>query len=194
MSKIIALDIGNVCLKIDKNSWINYLGSESKNLALIDKIITAKTNFELGIITQASFISELIALTGAELSENELISIYCSIINKEIDGMNELIHDFVKAGYRIIFFSDTSKLHLYEVFRRLSFSNLITGGVYSFEVGAYKPDIKMFQEFEKRYNKPDFYIDDIANNCSEAEKFGWKSHCFTSCEVCRKNLLDGFQA
>ena len=189
MKKIIALDIGNVCFKIEKETWINHLGPRSNDLVLIDKILKVKTDFELGIIDQPCFLSELKTLTNIKISDNELISIYCSILGKEIDGINGLIHDFIKLGYRIMFFSDTSELHLYEVYRRLSFSNLITGGVYSFKVGAFKPDMKMFQEFEKCYGKPEFYIDDLEKNCSAAENHGWKSHCFISCKSCRKNIL-----
>ena len=80
-------------------------------------------------------------------------------------------------------------MHKNEVYSRLSFANLIIGGVYSYKVGAFKPDIKMFNEFEKRYGKPQIYIDDLENNCSGAVEYGWDVHCFVSAENCRKELL-----
>jgi FMN phosphatase YigB (HAD superfamily) len=188
MNKIIALDIGNVCFRIDKNAWLDKLGVSADNTVLRKKIITKKTELELGIINQNDFLVALNRLTEKMFSINKLIEIYCTIIGHEINGMNDFMSDLVNSGFKIMFFSDTSSLHLNEVYSRLSFSNLIIGGVFSFEVGVFKPDIKMFNEFEKRYGKPYIYIDDLEKNCIAAEKIGWNAHCFISVENCRREL------
>ena len=189
MNKIIALDIGNVCFRIDKNAWLDKLGVSADNTVLRKKIITKKNELELGIINQNEFLVALNRLTEKTFSINKLIEIYCTIIENEIDGMNDFMSDLVNSGFTLYFFSDTSSLHLNEVYSRLSFANLIIGGVFSFEVGAFKPDIKMFNEFEKRYGKPYIYIDDLETNCLSAIKNGWSAHCFVSVENCRKELF-----
>ena len=188
MNKIIALDIGNVCFKIDTNAWCEKLNISADNSGLRKELNTKKTELELGIINEDKFLAILNKLTGKSLSKNELIAAYCSIIEDEIVGMNDLMNDLVDSGFNIMFFSDTSSPHLNYVYSRLSFANLIIGGVFSFDVGAFKPDIKMFNEFERRYGKPDIYIDDLEKNCIAAKKHGWNAHCFTSPESCRKEL------
>jgi FMN phosphatase YigB (HAD superfamily) len=188
MNKIIALDIGNVCFKIDKDVWLDKLNISADNIVLRKELNLKKNELELGIIKEDEFLSKLNALTEKSFSKNEIITAYCSIIGNEIPGMNNLINDFVKSGFKIMFFSDTSSLHLNYVYSRLSFANLILGGVFSFEVGAFKPDIKMFNEFESRYGKPYIYLDDLEKNCIVAKKLGWETHCFTSSEKCSIEL------
>ena len=187
-NKVIALDIGNVCCNIDKDTWLKKLNIRVGNIALRKELNAKKTELELGIIDEDEFLAELNDLTEKSFSKNELTAIYCTIIEDEIDGMNDLINDLADSGFKIMFFSDTSSLHLNEVYSRLSFANLIIGGVFSFEVGAFKPDIKMFEEFEKRYGKPEIYIDDLEKNCIIAKEYGWNTHCFVSPENCRKEL------
>ena len=189
MNKIIALDIGNVCFSIDKNAWLDKLHISPDNIALRKELTDKKNKLEVGIISEDVFLTKLNDLTGKSFSKNELIAIYCSIIADEIFGMNDLISDLVNSGYKIMFFSDTSSIHLNYVYSKLSFAHLILGGVFSFKVGAFKPDIKMFNEFERRYGKPAIYIDDLEKNCIAAEKIGWNAHCFTSTETKLRDLL-----
>ena len=188
MKKIMALDIGNVCFKIDTKKWIDKLGIRADNIQLIRNISAKQVEFELGLINQNDFLEILSNLTGNTFSSFELIGIFCSIIEGEIVGMYDLMIDLVNSSFKIMFLSDISSLHLGYVHSRLSFANLVIGGVYSFEVGALKPDNKIFNEFERRYGKPDIYIDDLEENCIAAQKNGWDSHCFVTSENCRKEL------
>jgi FMN phosphatase YigB (HAD superfamily) len=189
MNKIIALDIGNVCFKIDKDIWLNKLKIGAGNSALRKELNIDKNKMELGRISREEFLVSLHNLTGNRFSDNELITAYCSIIKDETAGMHCLMNDFTDSGFKIMFFSDTSPLHLDYVYSRLSFANIIFGGVFSFDVGRFKPDSRMFAEFEKRYGRPEIYIDDLEKNCIAADGYGWKAHRFTSAENCRKEVF-----
>ena len=92
------------------------------------------------------------------------------------------------SGYRLVFFSDTSSIHMLEVCRKLSFANLVTGGVFSFKVKARKPGAAMYEAFETRYGKPCFYVDDRPDNIQAGISRGWNSHQFVSAAAMRHAL------
>ncbi len=184
MSKVIALDLGKVCININPEACPKALGINSINSRKeYDDLFLAH---ELGSKNSYDFIEELNKLSSKHLSMKDVSSIFCSIICEEIPGMSEIVCALASKGYRVCLFSDTSELHLYESLSKLSFAHLITGGVYSFETGAVKPDRQMFMEFERKYGKPVLYIDDKEMNCAGAEKYGWTAHCFDSPERLEK--------
>lgn len=173
-----ALDLGRVCINISPETCPKALGIDSSNsMKEYDGLYLAH---ELGSINSYDFIGELKKLSPKRLSIEELSSGFCSIICEEIYGISEIVCGLASKGYRVCLFSDTSELHLYESLSKLSFAHLITGGVYSFEIGYLKPDVKMFMEFERRYGKPILYIDDKEINCVGGENHGWVAHCFDS--------------
>lgn len=97
-------------------------------------------------------------------------------------GMKEQIEKYAASGYDFIFLSDISETHLAETLRKCSFAHAVIGGIYSFEVGARKPDPAMFRAFESAYGRPAFYFDDRADNIDSAKKLGWNAIRFHSAE------------
>lgn len=178
MNKVIALDLGRVCVNINPQACQKALGIVSSNS--IKKYTDLYVALETGTMDSHDFVENLRKISQKQLSVEDILLAFCSIICGEISGISEIVCRLASKGYKICLFSDTSRLHLYESLTKLSFAHLIIGGVYSFEIGAFKPGIKMFMEFEKRYGKPILYIDDKKTNCTEAEKYGWGTHCFIS--------------
>jgi FMN phosphatase YigB (HAD superfamily) len=176
MDKFIALDLGNVCVSIQFEQCMDALSA--CNGCKLSDIQDLYLKHEVGIIDTKAFLDLLTNLTG--LKRDRVIELFCSIIDEEIPGISDIMNELIDKGYQIALLSDTSQLHLDVSRSKLSFSNLVIGGVYSFEVGHLKPDISMYREFEKRYGKPALYIDDKEINCIGAEKIGWPIHCFTS--------------
>lgn len=185
MLKVIALDIGGVCINLHYEEILKFFDTN------IPKEFTAVSNMlEKGIITRIEWLNIFHYLTHNKFSDNELLTAWTGIIGKTIEDMPDLAKELVDAGYKLVFFSDTSEGHIQEVYRNLSFANLVTGSIFSYEVGSKKPDKKMYEAFENEYGKPVFYADDQPINIDAGQNNGWDSHLFTSTENMRKALVN----
>ena len=188
MEKIIALDIGGVCLDLHFDEALKNLGI--MNPADMPIEFSAVTNMlEKGIITSKEWANVFHYLTNNRFSDNELRSAWAMMIGEAVKGMPELAEELVAANCKLVFFSDTSEIHMQEVYRNLPFAKLVTGSIFSYEVGCKKPDEAMYKAFENKYGKPAFYADDHPNNIEGGQLQGWNSHLFSSPENMRKALL-----
>ncbi len=176
--KYIALDIGNVCLKLNIPAALNAFGlSELPHhlLAVIDA-------YERGKINDAQMcdaVREIIP--HSTLTNDEIKSNWNLIIGDEVEGMADLVHHGIQMGYRFVFFSDTNPSHFLNAIEKISFAHLVDGRVVSYETGHKKPEEEMFEAFERYYGAPAFYIDDRPENVSEAQKqHGWSGVVFTT--------------
>ena len=89
------------------------------------------------------------------------------------------------CGPRRAFFVHVRHLpdHLDQVFKYCAFAHLVSGGIYSFEVGAFKLDgYAMFEAFERRYGRPLVFFDDRIEIVEHAREFGWNTIQFKSPE------------
>jgi FMN phosphatase YigB (HAD superfamily) len=189
MLKIIALDICGVCINLNYEKALNTLGI--KGLADMPIEFTAATNLlKKGVITNVEWSNVICYLTENKFSENELRTAWSMIIGDTIKGMPELAKELVDAGYELVFFSDMPELHMHDIYRNLSFANLVTGKVCSYQIGSMKPDRTMYEAFERKYGKPAFFADDNPENIEAGQCEGWESHLFTSPENMRTALVD----
>ena len=186
-NKIIALDIGNVCIRIRPERCAEALGYPA-SVGIPEALLKSVDDMERDLITELQWMKDFHNITGNKFTYDQLRHAYNQVLGEEIEGMKEFLRQKIKDDYRIIFFSDTSEVHLNSVFRNLSFANLITGGVYSFQMGAKKPEPGMYETFERIYGIPDLYLDDKPENIAAGKKRGWNSCVFSSIEDLNKNL------
>jgi HAD superfamily hydrolase (TIGR01509 family) len=175
--KTIALDIGNVCLKIQPERCFESLKINSP-CKLPPELLEAIVKMETGLTGEAEWLTIFQAVTNNKFSDNELRKAYTNILGEEISGMADFLKKAVSKNIRIIFFSDTSPIHLNHIYRNLSFANLISGGVFSFDTGQLKPNPEMYEKYEQQYGKPILYIDDKPENINAGKKTGWNAHLF----------------
>jgi len=186
--KTIALDIGNVCLKIYPERCFETLKipiSTEIPFNLMESI----TKMEEGIIGEQKWLQTFHHVTENKFSDNELRKAYTNILGEEIDGISNFIKNAISKNIRIIFFSDTSPIHINHIYRNLSFAHLISGGIFSFDVGVRKPNNKMYEIYEQKYGKPILYLDDKLENINAGKKAGWNSILFKSVDF---EILDTF--
>lgn len=186
-NKIIALDIGNVCIRITPERCAEALGYPP-SVGIPEAILDSVDRMERALISEKQWMDDFHEVTSHKFSTDELRHAYNQVLGEEIDGMKEFLEKKLEQGFRIIFFSDTSEVHLNSVLRNLSFANLITGGVYSFDMGAKKPEPGMYEKFEKNYGKPDLYLDDKPENIAAGKARGWNSFVFTNVDDLIKNI------
>jgi FMN phosphatase YigB (HAD superfamily) len=171
--RIIALDIGNVCLEIDPARCADALDPHPG--AFPSEIVSATDALEKGKLSEKKWLDTVGQATDGRFENGEILEAFNSIIGKTIPETAEFAENAVARGFRLLFLSDTSEIHLREVRGKLSFAHIVSGGVYSFETGTKKPDLAMFRLFERRYGVPALFIDDKAENVQAALSAGWNA-------------------
>ncbi len=180
MKKVIALDIGNVCLGIHPERCFGRLGFRSMEEVPRELLYLASEEFERGAFPEEEFLRKARASTSSGFSDAELRDAFLAILGEPIPGMTEWVSGLDARGFRPVFFSDTSETHLKEVRRKFPASVCVPEGIYSFEVHAKKPEPAMFAAFEAKHGVPAFYFDDRAELIEAAQKHGWNAYRFTS--------------
>lgn len=183
--RIIALDIGNVCVRLTPNRCLESLGFAA-DAAIPVEVALCIDKMERGLASQGEWLEVLRRHTGMRHSDNELRAAYNLILGEELAETAAFLRGRVAQGYMVVFFSDTSRAHLNWIYRNLSFANIVTGGVFSFETGAKKPEPRMYEAFEQKYGIPELYLDDMPKNIEAAEKRGWNAVLFNTPEILAK--------
>ncbi len=185
--KIIALDIGGVCVQLRYDLCFNYFGFDA-GMKIPDELMYAIDQMERGKISESEWLKIFQQVTGGRYTDDQLRYGYNLIIGEEIPGMPELVKEITDSGCRFVFFSDSSEIHIMHTYRKLPFANLISGGIFSYDAKAKKPEPGMYEAFEAQYGKPFFYLDDKPENVAAAAERGWASHQFTAAEDFRKEI------
>ena len=182
-----AIDIGNVCISIDKTAPLRGMGLPPDDSTL-QEIHKCVQRFEFGITAEEEFFSELsdLAFCRGE-SVEKLKTLYDSILVAPVAGMKELLEELPALGVMPVFFSDISTFHLEGSRVRMPLMREYEG-IYSFNYGVYKPSPVLFKAFEDLYGKPVIYADDRADLITEASRYGWNAHLFTSSENLRREI------
>jgi FMN phosphatase YigB (HAD superfamily) len=187
-TKYFALDIGNVCMHVHTERCLAALGYSAITEVPLE-FMSACDKFETGRISTDDWMAVFRKITGGRFTDAELVNAWRVILGDEIPGIYSFLDEITRAGHRVIFFSDTSELHLDFVYRYLPSAIFVTGGIFSFKAGCKKPAAGMYEAFEKTYGVPCFYTDDKLENIEAGLKRGWPSHQFTSVENLRKAFL-----
>jgi HAD superfamily hydrolase (TIGR01549 family) len=177
--KTIALDIGKVCIDIHPERCFAALRL-SKNREIPNILWKSISDMEKGLIDEKEWLKTFQEVTDNKFSDDELRNAYCQILGDERKEVEDFIKKAVSYNIRVIFFSDTSPIHINQLFRDLSFANLISGGIYSYESGCRKPDMKIYRKYEEVFGPPLLYIDDKKENIEAGKNAGWNSILFKS--------------
>ncbi|MBE6356089.1 MAG: hypothetical protein E7058_03130 [Lentisphaerae bacterium] len=182
---LLALDIGNVCVRIDPPGFAAKYGWERLPAELSQLLM----QYETGIIRdEAAFLQQAAAFFQNRYPAEYIKQTFNQILVEPVPGMEELAGDFENMGVTAIFFSDISPTHLARTRELFSTFDRISGGIFSFESGGLKPSDRMFDRFEKLHGTPDLYVDDRADLINAAKERGWNAEIFVSAEDLRKKL------
>jgi glucose-1-phosphatase len=188
MAKIIALDIGGVCIQIKMENTFEYLGLlgfEEK----ITRLVDLGNKLGYGFISERNWYRSVQELLDKRFKNDEIRYAWNLMLGEEMAGISEFIAELINLKYQFIFFSDTSRIHILQVYRQLSFMPLISGGIFSYQVGARKPEPKMYETFENKYGKPCLYLDDNLENINAGKQREWQSYHFSSVEKLREDFI-----
>ena len=181
---LLALDIGNVCIRINHQNCAEYLGFGTIPEPLRQKAL----EYECGQCSENEFFSGLHTLLNGRFSPEKIKAAFNSILIEPVPGMVELVQSFSGMGVKEVFFSDISPTHLQRTSEIFPAACQVPDGIYSFATGAMKPDKKMFNAFENHFGTPDLYVDDRSELIAGAKKHGWHAVQFTAAEQLREEL------
>lgn len=179
-NKVIALDIGGVCLQIRPERCFGLLGYRAIE-EVPPELLQSIDRFERGHLTEDEFLARFRQVTNSDLSDDFVRNAWNAILHAPIEGMADQIRRWQSDGFRVVFFSDTSTMHMRDFRKRFpEIAGLVPDGIYSFIVGAKKPEPAMFIAFEADYGKPAIYFDDREVCLAGGRAAGWPVHRFES--------------
>ena len=180
---VVALDIGNVSMKLTFDAMYRRLDVDPADSAAVAGLWKHGAALETGRCTVPEFLDRLDVFTNHLHSRQYLLDAWRCGVRESMPGMTDTVRALAARGARFSFMSDISPIHQNQVFKYCAFVHLVSGGIYSFEAGAFKLDgHTMFEAFERRYGRPIVFFDDRVEIIEHAQAFGWNAIRFKSPE------------
>ncbi len=166
--KAILFDFGNVVCRFDNTRFLESLSTlsgqpaETLRVALYEQS-TLTQDYEAGRIDSQAFLAGVSNLCGKKLPEAEFIHIYSDIFTP-IDATFDLIQKLL-SSCQVGLVSNTSPWHFEHAIRTTKIFPLFDTVTLSYEVGASKPDPRLFEDALGKLDvmaEECVYIDDLA--------------------------------
>jgi len=177
---VVVFDLGKVLVDFDYTIAARKIASGGKMLAeKIYEFIAVSPlllKYETGLLTREQFFDAICEATGYCGNIDEFGGFFADIFTP-IDPMVELHSALRKAGIPTYIFSNTNDLAISHIRKNFQFFKNFDGYILSYEVGAMKPDTKIYEALEKMAGKrgPDvLYLDDRLENISAGAARGWQ--------------------
>ena len=146
--------------------------------------------YELGQLSEDEFHGEVCRRLGKNMPREEFVAAWTGVFLPNPLLSEDLIRRLAaKAGLWII--SNTNKLHFEYLRDRFPFFGLFKGFVLSHEVGAMKPDPRIFREALARAGSKaseSLFVDDQLVNVEAARELGIEAFQFLSPDQCWSEL------
>jgi FMN phosphatase YigB (HAD superfamily) len=173
---VVALDIGNVSMRLTFDEMYRRFDIDPGDSAAVGRLWEHGAAIETGRCTVPEFLDRLDDFTGHRHTRPYLLDAWRCGVREPMPGMLETVRALASRGVRFSFMSDISPIHLDQVFKYCEFVHLVTGGIYSFEAGAFKlQGSAMFDAFERRYGRPLVFFDDRIEIIEHARELGWNA-------------------
>ena len=187
--KIIALDIGGVCVSLHFEKCYEALELEDGS-PQITMLIEVGKQLGYGRINESDWLDVVSAILGGRFSQSYIRDAWNMILGPAIPGMKDAVEFlYYSKGYRFAYLADTSSTHIAHFFKTNEFCHLVSDGIFSYEEGVRKPNAKMYKTFENKLGIPYFYTDDTQENIAAAVARGWHAEHFTNAEKFLESVL-----
>lgn len=191
---VIVFDLGNVLINFDYSTAVDKFnkiepGLGQQFLAHHKDNYHIHREFERGNINIDEFVKLTLNGIDRKINEETFSKIYSDIFTANNDVISLL--PILNEKYKLILLSNTDPLHKKFGWEGYDFLTYFDHKVLSFEVGAVKPETKIYrtvEELSKVAPEEHLYIDDIAEYTEAAKKLGWDAIQFMN----YKQLLEKF--
>jgi FMN phosphatase YigB (HAD superfamily) len=177
---VVVFDLGKVLVDFDYTIAAKKIAAKGTLLAeKIYEFIALSPllfKYETGLITREQFFNAVCEATGYCGDIEEFGGFFADIFTP-IDPMVELHSALRNAKIPTYIFSNTNDLAISHIRKNFPFFNNFDGYILSYEVGAMKPDAKIYEALEKMAGKRGsdvLYLDDRLENVSAGAARGWQ--------------------
>ena len=146
--------------------------------------------YESGRLTREQFYAAIKNAIGFRGDLAEFGNYFAEIFS-ELPETIALHAELRQRGFNTFIFSNTNDLAIEHVRRDFSFFKNFGGYVFSYEVGAMKPEAKIYEAMEKmcgRHGADLIYLDDRAENIAAGAARGWRAILHESAKKSRTAL------
>jgi HAD superfamily hydrolase (TIGR01509 family) len=178
--QIVVFDLGKVLLDFDYGIVAPRIAAQGKVSAPDAKRLLNQSpllyRFETGLMTNQEFYDEVRSATGFQGGIEAFGEIFGDIF-APIAPMIELHAAVRKQGVPVYIFSNTNELAIRHIRRHHPFFADFDDYIFSYEHGAMKPDVKLYEVLErvtKRRGAEILYLDDRAENVEAGAARGWR--------------------
>ena len=180
-SKVVVFDLGKVLVDFDYSIAARKVAARSAK-PLGDLISLLSTSpliiqYECGQVTRREFYEKVRDAVGFQGTLEEFGGYFADIFT-EMPAMIALHAELRRRGVPTYIFSNTNGLAIEHIKRNFPFFKNFDGYIYSHEIGAMKPDPKIYAAMEKvcdRRGADIIYLDDRSENVQGGLARGWKS-------------------
>jgi len=180
MQPVVVFDLGKVLVDFDYTIAAKKVAARSaitiENLHDFLSSSPLLVQLESGLLTPHQFYTEIQKATGFTGSADEFTNYFADIF-APMPPMVELHAALRKRQIPTYIFSNTNDIAIGHIRRQYPFFGNFDGYILSYEVGAMKPQAKIYEALEKlcgRRGAEIFYIDDRLENVQAGAARGWQ--------------------
>lgn len=185
---IIVFDLGNVLLPFDYSKPVSYFNELKKGLGdkftkLYRENYHVHREFEGGKLSEAQYLKTMLDWLEHTVTEEQFCKIFSDIFT-----MNQEVVELIptlKEKYKVVLLSNTNSIHKRYGYGHLDFIKWFDQIFLSHEIGAVKPEEKIYravESFTQKKSSEHFFIDDIQEYVDGAKKCGWDGVQFKNYE------------
>ena len=193
---IVVFDLGKVLVDFDYSIAGRRIAAQADlSPAEVQKFLDHSPllyRFETGLMTRQEFYQAVCEHTGFRGNLEEF-GLFFADIFWEIPVMVEIQATLRRQGVPTYIFSNTNDLAVEHIRRNFPFFSNFDGYVLSYEVGAMKPDAKIYESLEKmagRRGSDILYLDDRQENVEGGARRGWQVILQTDPEKSRVVMVE----
>lgn len=186
MIKAIIFDFGNVISRVDHSIFLRRIAPLSSHpLSALQKMASGSpaliVEYESGQITSVEFYKKVMEHYGLNIPQSDFRSAFIDIFER-IQPTIQLIKT-LKPRYKIGLLSNTNEWHYEAEIKSVEVFPLFDTITTSFEVGAMKPDERIYRDALNKLALPPeacLYIDDIQEYVEAARGVGMRAVQYTT--------------
>lgn len=175
-------DIGKVLLDFDFENSLRRLlppGTPDQEVdERLARMLERKDEFEGGHVSHDDYIPWALDVLGHDITRETFVHAWQNIFTPN-EPMWRIVEELHADGHRLILFSNTNAIHCPWIFETYEIFRSFESGVLSFEVGAIKPQEKIYHHAIDTHGLvPDetLYIDDLPANIETGQRLGFRTH------------------
>lgn len=192
MKHTIFFDLGNVLIHFDHGQMCRQIATysgipEAEVQRFMEKY---GDSYERGSISSKEIYEEVCKVASKALDFDTLMHAVSDIF-KPNEEVISIFYALKKKGHRLFLLSNTCEAHFAFASSRFPFIKECDGYVLSYEVGARKPEIKIYEkalEIAGCQNKECFYTDDIFDYIESARTIEIDAEQYTTPEALTQHL------